>query len=92
MRKLHLKTISATKTDFFGGGIKMSLEKAIRSGKEKRKPYTGAKAVDATCRNHGGDDWELNNRLHKYRRRSIDSVQQRDACGYAVPFRKAGRF
>ena len=31
----------------------MSLDKAIAHGKEKRKPYRGAKAVDATCRNHG---------------------------------------
>lgn len=32
----------------------MSLDKAIKHGKEKRKPYRGAKAVDHTCRNHGG--------------------------------------
>ena len=31
----------------------MSLDKAIAHGKEKRKPYRKAKAVDATCRNHG---------------------------------------
>ena len=31
----------------------MSLDKAIAHAKEKRKPYRGAKAVDATCRNHG---------------------------------------
>jgi hypothetical protein len=31
----------------------MSLDKAIASGKEKRKPYRGAKAIDSTCRNHG---------------------------------------
>ena len=33
------------------------LGKAIASGKEKRKPYTGAKAIDRTCRNHGGCAW-----------------------------------
>ena len=32
----------------------MSLDKAIAHGKERRKPYRGAKAVDKTCRNHGG--------------------------------------
>ena len=32
----------------------MSLDKAINSGKEKRKKYRGAKAVDASCQNHGG--------------------------------------
>lgn len=40
----------------------MSLDKAILHGKEKRKPYRGAKAIDATCRNHGSDDWARNNR------------------------------
>lgn len=41
------------------------LDKAIASGKEKRKPYTGAKAIDRTCRNHGGCAWCEGNRLHK---------------------------
>ncbi|HOP08480.1 MAG TPA: hypothetical protein PLF13_14505 [candidate division Zixibacteria bacterium] len=31
----------------------MSLDKAIKHGKEHRKPYRGAKAVDKSCRNHG---------------------------------------
>lgn len=31
----------------------MSLDKAIKHGKEKRKQYTGARAVDPSCRNHG---------------------------------------
>ena len=31
----------------------MSFDKAIKSGKEQRKPFRGSKAVDATCRNHG---------------------------------------
>lgn len=32
----------------------MGLEKAIEHKKEHRKPYKGAKAVDGSCRNHGG--------------------------------------
>lgn len=36
----------------------MSLDKAIKHGKEHRKQYRGAKAVDPTCRNHGTDPWE----------------------------------
>lgn len=32
----------------------MSLDKGIKHGKEKRKPYRGAKAIDPSCRNHGG--------------------------------------
>jgi hypothetical protein len=31
----------------------MSLDKAIISGKERRKPYYKSKAFDASCRNHG---------------------------------------
>lgn len=42
----------------------MGLEKAIFSGKERRKPYYGAKAKDHTCRNHGSCSWCKANRLH----------------------------
>lgn len=60
--------------------IFMSLHKGIKSGKEKRveygtkgQPY--CKAVDSTCRNHGGRSggagnqclWCYNNRTKKYR-------------------------
>lgn len=45
----------------------MSLDKAIAHGKEKRKPYRGAKAVDATCRNHGLCKLCEENRRHKMR-------------------------
>ena len=47
----------------------MSLEKAIIHGKEKRKPYYGAKAIARSCRNHGSCDWCRENRLHKFRDR-----------------------
>lgn len=40
----------------------MSFDKAIKYGKEHRKPYRGAKAIDACCRNHGVDKWSLSNR------------------------------
>ena len=43
------------------------LDKAIAHGKEKRKPYHGAKAIDGACRNHGSCDWCKNNRKHKFR-------------------------
>ena len=45
----------------------MSLDKAIKHGKERRKPYTGSKAIDGTCRNHGGCPWGEENRKHKVR-------------------------
>ena len=41
----------------------MGLDKAIKHGKEKRKPYMDAKAVDCTCRNHGTCEWCKRNRL-----------------------------
>jgi hypothetical protein len=52
----------------------MSLDKAIKYGKEHRKPYTGSKAIDKSCRNHGGGakyqcDWCLGNRLHHNKKR-----------------------
>ena len=42
----------------------MSLDKAIKSGKEYRKPYRGGKAVDRMCRNHGGCNWCKSNRKY----------------------------
>ena len=47
--------------------IRTALDKAIAHGKENRKPYRGAKAIDATCRNHGGCPWCEENRKHKVR-------------------------
>lgn len=54
----------------------MSLNKAIKHGKEKRKPYSGAKAVCTACCNHGGDDWDLDDRIHKYKK-AEESVKQK---------------
>lgn len=51
---------------------RMSFEKAIEHGKEKRKPYYGSKRVDTTCRNHGscpycakGREYSSNKRKEK---------------------------
>lgn len=46
----------------------MSLDKAIRHGKEHRKPYRKAKAVDPSCRNHGDCPQCRGNRKHKVKR------------------------
>lgn len=46
----------------------MTLDKAIEHDKEHRKQYRGSKAVDKTCRNHGSDDWEKDNRLYRANR------------------------
>lgn len=49
----------------------MSLDKAIKYGKEKRKQYCRAKAIDTTCRNHGGCPYCRGNRLHSTEKRII---------------------
>ena len=46
----------------------MSLDKAIRYGKEYRREYRGAKAVDPTCRNHGGCPYCAGNRTYEARK------------------------
>lgn len=45
----------------------MSLDKAIKHGKEHRKPYTGAKAVSSICRN-GYCSWCNNNKFYRKRK------------------------
>ena len=49
----------------------MSLNKAIESGKEHRKPYRGGKSVSKLCRNHGGSKWCEDGRLHKYKKAEL---------------------
>lgn len=56
----------------------MSLDKAIKYGKEKRKPYTGAKAVDSTCRNHGSCPYCQQNRTHKHKKREKEEENYED--------------
>ncbi len=46
----------------------MSLEKSIRNGREHRKPYRKAKAIDKTCRNHGTCLRCRSDRLHSIRK------------------------
>ena len=47
----------------------MALDKAIEHGKEHRKPYKGAKAIDNTCRNHGSCEWCNGNRQYATRKK-----------------------
>lgn len=44
----------------------MSLDKAIEHGKEKRKSYYGAQAIDCTCRPHGSCEWCRSNRMYQH--------------------------
>ena len=59
----------------------MSLDKAIKSGKEHRKEYYGNKAIDGSCRNHGGCSWCEENRQYKNLKRMqamIDRMKERE--------------
>lgn len=56
----------------------MSLDKAIKHGKERRKPYRGAKATDCTCRNHGSCPWCRQNRLFKFRDKKPEEKEMLD--------------
>lgn len=60
--------------DLKEGGGTMSFDKAIEYGKEKRKPYKGAKAIDCTCRNYGNCEWCKGNRL--YRQLKMDEASR----------------
>lgn len=42
----------------------MSLDKSIKHGKEKRKPYHSSKVIARSCRNHGGCQWCEGNRKY----------------------------
>lgn len=44
----------------------MSLEKAIKSGKEKRKVYRDSRRFDHTCRNHGSCSYCEGNRTKAF--------------------------
>lgn len=54
----------------------MSLDKAIKHGKEKRKPYRGSKAFDHTCRNNGSCSYCKSNRTHKNKRRKLKHIEK----------------
>lgn len=54
--------------------IIMSLEKAIKYGKEKRKQYYGSKRFDRTCRNHGSCKWCEGNRAYKNKKNEQASM------------------
>lgn len=54
----------------------MSLDKAIKHGKEHRKPYTGIKAISGTCRNHGLCLYCRSDRTHKFRDKHLQKMQE----------------
>lgn len=54
----------------------MGLEKAIQSGKEKRKPYYGSKSFASSCRNHGNCSWCQSNRHYSIQKEKDKILQQ----------------
>lgn len=46
----------------------MSLDKAVKHGKEKRRPFRGSKRWDVTYRNHGACGYCRSSRTHAARR------------------------
>jgi hypothetical protein len=60
----------------------MALDKAIRYGKEHRKPYFGSKSFDRTCRNHGGCPWCEENRKYKNIKRLEKALDKLKEMGY----------
>ena len=56
----------------------MTLDAGIEHKKEHRKKYYGAKAIDKSCRNHGGDEWAAEDRQYKHKKcqASIDEQLQ----------------
>ncbi len=60
----------------------MALYKAILSGKEHRKMYRGSKAIDVTCRNHGGCPWCEENRKYKYIKNEKKTLDKLKEMGY----------
>ena len=48
------------------GENNMSFFKAIENGKEHRRPWRKAKAIDRTCCNHGSCPWCRDNRRHRF--------------------------
>jgi hypothetical protein len=68
----------------------MALDKAIKSGKEHRKPYTGSKAIDGTCRNHGSCEWCAENRKHKFRDKQKNEVKEWQEVEYGLDQPESG--
>lgn len=65
----------------------MSLDKAIKHKKEKRKPYHGSKALDCTCRNHGSCSYCEDNRtlFDTKARTRLDGQEEEYFCYWNLP-------
>jgi hypothetical protein len=60
----------------------MSLEKAIKHGKEKRKGYYGSAAFDHSCRPHGSCPYCENNRKFSDKRARLKASEKEQIDEY----------
>ncbi len=68
----------------------MSHNKAIRHGKERRRPYRGSRRFDHSCRNHGGCGYCRGNRLYAAVRRVVAADERlKDATLPELPALKS---
>lgn len=67
----------------------MSLDKGIASGKERRKPHRGSRAVDPSCRAGGDCPACESNRTHATRQR--EAAADASAEGLSAPDRDLAR-
>lgn len=56
----------------------MSLDKAIRSGKEHRKPYRKSARFDRSCRHGGSCDYCRGNRLNSSKKREQSAESRKE--------------
>lgn len=54
----------------------MALDKRIKSGAEKRKPYRKGKAVSVHCRNHGSCEYCRSNRTVKNQKLELKAKEE----------------
>jgi len=58
----------------------MTLDKSINNGKEKRKPYRGAKACDRSCRNGGSCPYCRETRQFSNKKRMRQTEYECEEC------------
>ena len=54
----------------------MSMDRAIASGKERRRPYRGSRAFDPSCRHGGSCSWCEGNRTVRAKREAAAARDQ----------------
>ena len=62
----------------------MALDKGIKFGKEKRKPYYDSRKFDSTCRNHGSCSVCESNRTIANKRREVSAAEEEIEDEYTI--------